>query len=1065
MGYLEEMDVQVPARESGECPPPHKKACLTHLGPETGNIEGDWTGRSKRPPKPRSIQKSWFAQFPWLTMNKEQTALFCSVCRECPSVKDRRSRLINGYMGPFKVETLKYHAKSKAHVLCASALVARDPIWAARLQSIKERSADVQAIPKHLFTAGCPVSNPPGPLGNLSSTAQLLSSPGAELKGLGGSGNRPALDADCMSDLRQKGVAGDIHSPSNSSALGKDTGELCSQEPPDEGLLEDAGMLGALPAFEDVAVFFAPEEWGLLDKRQKELYRDVMRMNYDLLASLGPDAAKPDLISKLEQRASPWTKVPSGLKRRRRHLPGKQKMVAVREADTQAQAPAAASAPVPAPVKTLTSFFLPSTCEAEAGGPTKVKRTYRPRSIQRSWFGQFPWLVIDSKETKLFCSVCKERPTLHDRSSRLVRGYAGPFKVETLKYHEVSKAHKLCVNTVQVKDDSPQAALLPELSSDLMANMEHFFKAAYSIAFHSRPLNDFAKVLQRLQNAGTAISGKYRNRTACTQFIKHISETLREEILGDIRDSPCVSVMLDSCTDSSEQACVGIYMRYFKQTETKESFVTLAPLPSQTVDGYFETIVAALDELDIPFRKPGWVVGLATDGSAMLSRKGGLVEKLREVIPQLLPVHCVAHRLHLAVVGACGSIDLVRKCDRHIRTTFKFYQSSNKRLSALQDGAAPLEQEMIRLKDLNAIRWVASKRRTLNALIGGWPALVRHLQSVVEAGGQAGHRAKGLLKLMKGFHFIKFCHFLLDFLSICRPLSEVCQKEFVLVTEVTSTLGCAYVALESLRQQAGPKEEEFNASFRDGRLHGILLDRVETAEQGFQADREKTILTGVEYLRQRFDTDRAPQLKHMEAFDTTAWPRGAALAHFGNDDILSLAKYFELSLPAGYSEEVLLEEWLSLKAVAQNLPFPMLCKAALAQRRHFPLLSKLLAVVVCVPISTLCCQRGFKVMNRIKTDERTKLSSEVLNMLMMTAVNGVAVTEYDPQPAIQHWYLTSSGRRFSHIYARTQVPARSHARSGLRKEGMGVPHLKESVARSRPSCPPKSCGGSEKIIS
>lgn len=46
---------------------------------------------------------------------------------------------------------------------------------------------------------------------------------------------------------------------------------------------------------------------------------------------------------------------------------------------------------------------------------------------------------------------------------------------------------------------------------------------------------------------------------------------------------------------------------------------------------------------------------------------------------------------------------------------------------------------------------------------------------------------------------------------------------------------------------------------------------------------------------------------------------------------------------------------------------------------------------------------------------------------MMTAVNGVAVTEYDPQPAIQHWYLTSSGRRFSHIYACAPVPTHSHA--------------------------------------
>ena len=69
----------------------------------------------------------------------------------------------------------------------------------------------------------------------------------------------------------------------------------------------------------------------------------------------------------------------------------------------------------------------------------------------------------------------------------------------------------------------------------------------------------------------------------------------------------------------------------------------------------------------------------------------------------------------------------------------------------------------------------------------------------------------------------------------------------------------------------------------------------------------------------------------------------------------------------------------------------------------FPNLSKLAAIGLLLPMSTVDCERGFSTLSRVKTDLRNCLSNRILNHLLTISMEGPLLADFPYDIACDIW--------------------------------------------------------------
>ncbi len=566
------------------------------------------------------------------------------------------------------------------------------------------------------------------------------------------------------------------------------------------------------------------------------------------------------------------------------------------------------------------------------------------------------------------------------------------------------------------------------------------------LAKNHRPISDIEMQVTLAKKLDIELAGEdHQTRQAARKFISSIATVLRNENTESILRSRFLCLLGDGSTDKSIIEQESVFVRHCDQGIPKTSHIDVVALEHCNADGVVAGLLKGLESRSLKMdnlkdpSKPGptMVCGNFDGASVNMGEHEGVGAKLKRDYDMgwLIVMWCVAHRIELAILDAVKTNPAISKFEQQLKSVLGFYDKYHaKNRREAKALAEVFDEVFVHLPPIKEQRWAASKVRADQAMRKDYHVVVSHLTNV--AAGTPGHnqevreiKAGAYLKDITSPKFLYTLHFLIDVLEIVKKLSLTFQSDDLLIFEVPEKIQACIVSLLALKSIPGPNMKIFMESYdRQGRKfkaegggfvdltgHCPVLDYTD-------ASTRKILDDMVKYLKTRFKDflGETGPVKAFKIFNYDLYPNdNESLAVHGAEDLVTLLTHFKQL----FSEEEI--------AQAQ-VEFPGF-KTCLAQYRgqspttvykfflrsayegsnvRFPVMMKLVELMLVVSCSTAKVERSFSQLNLIKTPLRQSMSQDLLQDLMIIQMEGPSLADFDPLPAIEH-YLTS-GQRARH---------------------------------------------------
>lgn len=668
---------------------------------------------------------------------------------------------------------------------------------------------------------------------------------------------------------------------------------------------------------------------------------------------------------------------------------------------------------------------------------------------------------VDNRQYVVFvwCKICRENENaikLHPscrgsaRAAMLayVHGTSFVTKCNVLR-HLKGKAHQIAVEAnqsnpegVRVLDDDKnvptQAKITASIENVSRDAYRKMLNTAYELALcPSMPLTHFKVLIKCMRENGVRlIQGKDDHR-ACKEYIHFIAEAIKERVAVILGSTSFISILSDGSQARKVKSEKELVMVRTERNGVPVYFVT-SLLEMSDYGGTDATSIkkgiddAMLNKLKLneEVYQYSCVSSTADGASVNFGKYHGVLTQLKETRPWLLTVHCVNHRVELAVKEAF-KVSHYQDVDTFYETNFSLLKNSGAIKACLKEAATAMNVSHYTLPKISGTRFVSHRKRGFQKLLHMWPVFITAYQNVLAAKKQKQEtRAKvnGLLsKFMNVKQLLKVCSYL-DILDKVSPLSLVFEGENLLPCEIRPSLKLTLEGLAEIveARESGEVELDSNLRFfvidesqdnagqpqctisreypeagnelcKPGNRKYITISttgmklggaKVEVPKEGSDVASKLSTL-----LEERFsEFTKEGVYQNMKWIDPQYWDGNNK--SYGIQQITDLSNHFETSLSRkGFDLKKALAEWKSFKIFVPEM-FPTdinafsLWKSILSSRRaEYPNLCLLTSISLSISGSNSTVERAFSVLTTMMSDRRLRSSHKLIEDRLIIEVN------------------------------------------------------------------------------